>query len=146
MFGINIKDLLHVRSFLDHNRIFQKVEQVTDLSYKTSCAYAFKGNLINSEEIISNLIYHLNQWKKHISKHGLLMLELHGVDPSICAENKFKTPTIAYEATHGYSDQFIVEYDVFLKCAKAAELKKNNNYSKVFPDKNLTTISINVFK
>ena len=84
MFGINIKDLLHVRSFLDHNRIFQKVQQVTNLSYKTSCAYAFKGNLINSEEIISNLIYHLNQWKKHISKHGLLMFELHGVNPSIC--------------------------------------------------------------
>ena len=84
-------------------RIFKKVEQIADLSYKTSCAYAFKGSIINSEEIISNLIYHLNQWKKHISKHGLLMLELHGVDPSICAENKFKTPTIAYEATHGYS-------------------------------------------
>ncbi|MBV67655.1 MAG: hypothetical protein CMG26_04795 [Candidatus Marinimicrobia bacterium] len=146
MFGINIKDLLHVRSFLDHNRIFQKVQQLTDLSYKTSCAYAFKGNLINSEEIISNLIYHLNQWKKHISKHGLLMLELHGVNPSICAKNKFKTPTIAYEATHGYSDQFIVEYDVFLKCAKAAGLKKNNIYSKVFPRESLTTISINVFK
>ena len=146
MFGIDIKDLLHVRSFLDHNRIFQKVQQLTDLSYKTSCAYAFKGNLINSEEIISNLIYHLKQWKKHISKHGLLMLELHGVDPLICAENKFKTPTIAYEATHGYSDQFIVEYDVFLKCAKAAELKKENIYSKVFPNKDLTTISINIFK
>ena len=146
MFGIDIKDLLHVRSFLDHNRIFQKVQQLTNLSYKTSCAYAFKGNLIDSEEIISNLIYHLNQWKKHISKHGLLMLELHGVDPLICAENKFKTPTIAYEATHGYSDQFIVEYDVFLKCAKAAELKKENIYSKVFPNKDLTTISINIFK
>ena len=59
------------------------------------------------------------------------MLELHGLDPAICAENKFKTPTIAYEATHGYSDQFIVEYDVFLKCAKAAGLKKDNIYSKV---------------
>ena len=146
MFGIDIKDLLHVRSFLDHNRIFQKVQQLTNLSYKTSCAYAFKGNLIDSEEIISNLIYHLNQWKKHISKHGLLMLELHGLDPLICAENKFKTPIIAYEATHGYSDQFIVEYDVFLKCAKAAELKKENIYSKVFPNKDLTTISINIFK
>ena len=74
------------------------------------------------------------------------MLELHGLDPSICAENKFKTPTIAYEATHGYSDQFIVEYDVFIKCAKEAKLKKDKIYSKVFPDKNLTTISINVFK
>ena len=74
------------------------------------------------------------------------MLELHGIDPLVCADNKFKTPTIAYEATHGYSDQFIVEYDIFLKCAEAAELKKDNTYSKVFPNNDLTTISINVFK
>ena len=62
------------------------------------------------------------------------------------SENKFKTPTIAYEATHGYSDQFIVEYDIFLKCAKAAGMKRIKQYSEVFPNDNLTTISINVFK
>ena len=146
LFDINIKDLLHVRSFLDHNRIFKKIEKSSDYPYKTSCAYAYKGNLIDSDDIISNLVYHLSQWETHISTHGLLILELHGINPTVTSKNKFKTPTIAYETTHGYSDQFIVEYDIFLKCAKAAGLKRIKPYSNVFPNDNLTTISINVFK
>ena len=84
LFDINIKDLLHVRSFLDHNRIFKKIEKSSDYPYESSCAYACKGNLIESDDIISNLVYHLSQWKKHISIHGLLILELHGINPSIC--------------------------------------------------------------
>ena len=145
-FDININNLFHVRSFLDHNRIYKKVKQNLDINYSTNCAYAYKGEHISSNEIISNLIHHFNQWKGHISKHGLLLLELHGIDPHLSASNKSMTPTIAYEATHGYSDQFILEYEVFLECAKSAGLDIIKKYSKSFPTKELSTISLNIFK
>ena len=76
----------------------------------------------------------------------MILLELHGIDPAISTLNKCSTPTIAYEATHGYSDQFIVEYEVFLRCAQVAGLDKIEKYSKVFPSDELVTISLNIFK
>ena len=47
---------------------------------------------------------------------------------------------------HGYSDQFIVEYEIFLQCAQLAGLNKISKYSKVFPNEELATISLNIFR
>ena len=110
------------------------------------CSYSYKGKYISSKQIISNLINHLNGWKESINKHGLLLLELHGISPKLSTSNKCLTPTIAYEATHGYSDQFIVEYEIFLQCAQLAGLNKISKYSKVFPNEELATISLNIFR
>ena len=96
--------------------------------------------------VTRNLINHLALWKRYISKHGLLILELHGLETSLAQSNKSSTPTIAYEATHGYSDQYIVEYDIFLQCAELSGLRKIDKYSKVFPSEDLITISLNMFK
>ena len=113
---------------------------------KSMCAYSYKGRYLSSDDVTSNLVNHFSLWKSYINKHGLLLLELHGLDPSLCSLNKCSTPTVAYEATHGYSDQFIVEYEIFLKCAQIAGLEKMEKYSKVFPNNQLTTISLNIFK
>ena len=145
-FNIDIKELFHVRSFLDHNRIYKNCTMKNKIRFKTMCSYSYKGRYISSEEIISNLIDHFSQWKKYINKHGLLLLELHGVAPDLSASNKCLTPTIAYEATHGYSDQFIVEYEIFLQCAQFAELNRIKKHSKIFPNERFTTISLNIFK
>lgn len=144
--NIDIKNLLHIRSFLDHNRIYKNRDSNTFIGKNVSiCAFSYKGKYIASNQIKFDLISHFKSWKKYILKHGLLLLELHGL-------NKFNkidfatTPSVAYEATHGYSDQYIVEYDVFLECAEAAGLSIIKKYSKVFPNENLVTISINIFK
>ena len=145
-FNVEISDLLHVRSFLDHNRIYRKVKSNQEASKPRSmCAYSYKGKYLSSEDITSNLVHHFSLWKKYIKKHGLILLELHGIDPAFSTLNKCSTPTIAYEATHGYSDQFIVEYEVFLRCAQVAGLEKIEKYSKVFPSDELVTISLNMF-
>ena len=146
-FNINIKDLLHVRSFLDHNRIYEDVA-IHSESNKiiSSCAYAYKGKHISSEMITSNLINHLSKWKVYIKKHGLILLELHGLPLELAQKNKLSTPTAAYESTHGYSDQYIVEYDVFIKCAKIAGMEMVDKYTKLYPDEILTTVSLNLFK
>ena len=145
-FNINIDELLHVRSFLDHNRIYRKYDLENKIDIKSMCAYAYNGEYLTPDDITSNLINHFSSWKKYINKHGLLLLELHGLNPELSRKNKSQTPTIAYEATHGYSDQFIVEYEIFLKCAQFAGLKKVEKHSKVFPNEELITISLNIFK
>jgi len=146
-FNINIKDLLHVRSFLDHNRIYEDVAINPETSnILSSCAYAHKGRHISSEMITSNLINHFSKWKNFIKKHGLILLELHGLPLQLAQKNKLSTPTAAYESTHGYSDQYIVEYDVFIECAKIAKMEKIDKYTKLYPSKKLTTVSLNLFK
>ena len=147
LFNIKINNLLHVRSFLDHNRVYKDIRKTNQTEkFKSTGAYSYKGRYLNSENIASNLIGHFKLWKNHISKHGLLLLELHGLDLQLAQRNISLTPTIAYESTHGYSDQYIVEYDFFLKCAIAAGLEKIDKYSKVFPNPEIITISLNIFK
>ena len=146
-FNIDILELLHVRSFLDHNRIYSKSNKNHSTPIlQSSCAYVSKGNYLKSKDVTSNLIDHFISWKKYIYKHGLLILELHGLNTNLSVKNKSKTPTIAYEATHGYSDQYIVEYEVFLECAKEAGLEESKDYSKLFPNEKLVNISLNLFK
>ena len=56
------------------------------------------------------------------------------------------TSTTAYDATHGYSDQYILEVDVFNTIAKEAGLQPDNNYFTKFPNNNLATVSVNLLK
>ncbi len=145
-FNINISDLFHVRSFLDHNRTYNNQNNYHFIGTEISkCAFSHKGNFINSSQVKYDLVSHFKTWSQYIDKHGLLLLELHGVN----THNDYtfaKTPSVAYEATHGYSDQYIVEYKVFLECAKEAGLSKIEKYTRVFPDNELAMISINIFK
>ena len=56
------------------------------------------------------------------------------------------TSSTAYESTHGYSDQYIVNLECFLNLANQAGLKSATEYELRFPDNELSNISINLFK
>jgi hypothetical protein len=86
------------------------------------------------------------KWKPYIEKFGLLVIELHTLPPILVAENLGKTAATAYDATHGFSDQYILEIDVFNKIAKEAGLKGERKYEAKFPNNELATVSINLFK
>ena len=59
--------------------------------------------------------------------------------------NRGKTLACSYDTTHGFSDQYLIEYDSFIKCANYAGLKLNQD-SLLFPNNKIPTISINYFK
>jgi len=52
----------------------------------------------------------------------------------------------AYDGTHGFSDQYIIEVDSMLDAAEKAGLVPDPNYQARFPNEELATISINLFK
>ena len=58
--------------------------------------------------------------------------------------NRGKTLACAYDTTHGFSDQYLVEYDTFIKCAEIAKLHMNRE-NILFPDNRIPTISVNYF-
>lgn len=146
-YNINLKYLLNVRTFLDHNRIWETPKHQTPgrVSQSTG-AFAHRGELISSEAVEDNLLEHLQKWSPYVHQFGLLLIELHTIAPEIAARNIGKTAATAYDATHGFSDQYIVEIDVFNKVAAEAGLFPDASVFRKFPDSEIATVSINLLK
>jgi len=146
-FNILLEDLLNVRTFLDHNRIWKDIPKAKRIKTITSQgAFAYKGMRINNNALEENLRQHLELWKPYINKFGLLAIELHTISPSLISENLGKTPATAYNATHGYSDQYILELKIFRTLAESVGLQLNQDASCRFPESDLATVSINYFE
>ena len=92
------------------------------------------------------MVEHLKKWKPYVKKFGLLIIELHTLPPEITSSNLGKTAATAYDATHGYSDQYILELDVFQRMAEKANLFSDERYTSKFPKNELATVSIHLLK
>ena len=146
-YNIDLKDLLNVRTFLDHNRIWETPKTVSNDRITTSSgAFAHRGVWIKNNEVEDNLLEHLQKWSTYVQKFGLLIIELHTIPPEITANNLGNTAATAYDATHGFSDQYIVEIDVLHKVAAEVGLFPDPLYFKKFPNTNYATVSINLLK
>ena len=121
--------------------------KLNEIKTNSSAAFCCSNNNQIFEPIIFkfSLIEHFLKWKPYISRHGLIILELHTINPQLCQQNIGKTLATAYDATHGYSNQYIIEYEDFIESAKISGLKYNKNFEFNFPNKELTTVSINLF-
>ena len=144
-FGIRLVDLLNTRTFLDHNRIYQKPTK-TELSTKSEGAFAYRGKRIPNNELFQNLKNHLKSWAPYLKKFGLLIVELHSIKSKDTASNIGKSLATPYDATHGYTDQYIIEHSCFINAAKHAGLAPVEKYSFKFPDNQRTTVSIELLK
>lgn len=146
-YNIELGDLLNIRTFLDHNRIWEDVLEINSDRISTSTgAFAFRGKRLSNKDVEENLLNHLKKWTPYVEKFGLLLIELHTLSPEITSKNLGLTASTAYDATHGFSDQYIVEVDVFHRICKESGLEPDTNLFKKFPDSELATVSINLLK
>ena len=143
--GIRLGDLLNTRTFLDHNRIYQKPPKI-ELTTKSEGAFAYRGRRIPNNELYQNLNNHFKSWAPFLKKFGLLIVELHSIRSEDTASNIGKSLATPYDATHGYTDQYIIEHSCFLNAAKHAGLAPIEKYSFKFPDNQITTVSIQLLK
>ena len=71
-YNIDLKDLLNVRTFLDHNRIWETPKTVSnDRNSTSSGAFAHRGVWIKNNEVEDNLLEHLQKWSPYVQKFGL---------------------------------------------------------------------------
>ena len=145
-YNIDLKDLLNVRTFLDHNRIWETPKHNSNNISNSTGAYAYQGKRISNNLVEDSLFEHLQKWKPYVERFGLLIIELHTINPKLTAQNLGKTAATAYDATHGFSDQYILEVEVFNDVAKRAGLHPDPNYFTTFPNDELATVSINLLK
>jgi hypothetical protein len=144
---LDIHDLMHTRSFLDHNRPYVRLSSYVSGSRRpsTTGAFAYLGDEIPADELEENLVRHLRRWKPYVGRFGLLVLELHTLPPAVTAAHLDRTPAVAYDATHGFSDQYLVELPVFAACAAEAGLRADPRWQATFPPSELATVSLNYF-
>ncbi|MTE25991.1 class I SAM-dependent methyltransferase [Winogradskyella ouciana] len=145
-YNIDLLDLLNVRTFLDHNRVWEAPKNDHNIISDSTGAYASKGSRLSNNDVEASLLEHLSKWKPYVEKFGLLIIELHTISPELVSKNIGKTAATAYDATHGYSDQYIVEVDVFRKIAELSGLEPDDAHFARFPDSELATVSINLLK
>ena len=144
LYGVKLDDLLNIRSFLDHNRPFNQPRSENKHDASSTGAFVHRGKLLKNHEVEQSLLEHLLKWKPYIQKHGLLLIELHTLDARKVSLNLGKTPCTAYDVTHGFSDQYIVELEVFNRAVERAGLKIDTDQYFKFPNSELATVSINL--
>ena len=133
---VDMSKALHVRSMLDHNRPYTGVvdKQAAQRRVpKSQIAFSKLGKVVPNAFLEQNLVEHYRRWAPYVGRFGLLVIELHSVPYWIAASNLNKTLDPAYRATHGYSDQYIVELDVFLKALAEVNLASVPRYMKYYP-------------
>lgn len=145
-YNIDLKDLLNVRTFLDHNRIWNDPKDKYSIQSDSTGAFAFRGKLLSNNSVAVNLLEHFEKWAKYVQKFGLLLIELHTVNPAIVARNIGKTAATAYDVTHGLSDQYIIEINEFLKIVGKVGLESDSRFFQRFPNTDFATVSIHLLK
>ncbi len=146
-YNIDLKELLNVRTFLDHNRIWETPSATTPNRISTSSgAFAHRGQRISNAQVEDNLLEHLKKWAPFVDKFGLLLIELHTIAPHLTANAIGRTAATAYDATHGFSDQYIVEIEVLHKIAAEVGLFSDDKVFTKFPNSDLATVSVNLLK
>ncbi len=141
-YNIALSDLLSVRTFLDHNRIWDTPKLQLDQPSISTGAFAYRGTRLSHDDVERNLKDHFSKWVPYISAYGLIVIELHTIAAEITAQHIGQTAATAYDATHGFSDQYIVEVASFLKVIQEVGLYSDPNYFYKFPNSELATVSI----
>ncbi|MCS6832959.1 MAG: class I SAM-dependent methyltransferase, partial [Flammeovirgaceae bacterium] len=70
-YGILLEDLLNVRTFLDHNRIWEEPLHPNPTRVSTSTgAFAYRGRRLSNNLVEDSLFEHLKKWEKFVRKFG----------------------------------------------------------------------------
>lgn len=122
--GIDPLNVLHVNKSVIHNRtykppvnthrrdVWQPVSNVPFVSPD--------GGLIPARDLECNLVELFEAWSPFTRKHGMVTIEAHTVDPAILSERVAENMLTVLDATHGFSCQYLVEYEVFLRASQVA--------------------------
>jgi SAM-dependent methyltransferase len=132
--GLEMRDGLHIRAFIDHNRAYRGGGEELDVAGVSSGAYVGPdGRRLDATAVERDLAAHLRRWAPHAATHGLVVLEAHCVDPAVAREHLGATHSVAFDAYHGYSHQYPCEHTAFLRCAALAGFRFASEWERRYP-------------
>ncbi|HEY1926294.1 MAG TPA: hypothetical protein VGG92_02420, partial [Caulobacteraceae bacterium] len=96
--------ILHVRSFLDHDRPFRGPDrEVQPVGASRAVSVAADGGLIPPDDAMQSLAELFERWAAVIGRHGLVALEVHALDPDVAGRFSAEAESIHFDAYHGFS-------------------------------------------
>lgn len=144
----DVNKILHVRSFLDHDRPFLAPAQPTQKNiFEEDMVYMTKdGNQLKTDVVVQNLREHFKRWADSLegNDHGLLILEVHALSVEYTRRFLNESESFHFDITQALSGQLLVSSKTFLQCAASAGLLPES--LKCFPDPPLTRITLSFFK
>ncbi len=136
--GIDPEGVLHIRSFLDHDRPYISPADQTSLAARSRArylgAYADRqGNAIPPAAAVQSLVENLQRWAEVVTEHGLILLEVHCQDPMVVRAHIDQSESLYFDAIEGFSQQLLIEADVALMAAAEAGLFPRRDFFRKFP-------------
>lgn len=145
--GLEIRDGLHVRAFIDHNRPWRSPSPPPVAAARSTGAFADEtGAVVPNAALESELREHLAKWVPFVERHGLIIIEAHDVDPQVAHRYLGRTHATAFDTYHGYSNQYPVDYSAFAVAAEEAGLCSVIHQQELYPTRlPFVAISLNRF-
>ncbi|WP_160717059.1 SDR family NAD(P)-dependent oxidoreductase [Chitinophaga solisilvae] len=133
----DVENILHVRSFLDHDRPYIPAGTAAAVDVSAfPCNAVFTdvaGKEIPLKETIKSLIAHLQRWSAITGRHGLALLEVHCLPPAIVHRFLDRTESLHFDTYHRFSQQLLVEANTFIMAAAYAGLFPHPAYFGKYP-------------
>lgn len=124
-YGISCSDTLFLTKSVIHNRRFRKPRFPINSNEDdgTLVFVADDGELLGAAEIEQSLVELLSEWRPLITKHGWVVIEAHSVSAEIGAANLGRSQITIVDATHGFSNQYLLDPQRFRRAARRAGLR-----------------------
>jgi SAM-dependent methyltransferase len=145
--GLSMREGLHIRSFIDHERAYLGADDVDGVPGWASGAYLGPdGGTLSGQQVERDLVAHLGRWARHVPKHGMVVLEAHSVAPRIARRQLGSLHSVAFDAHQAYSKQYPVDHPSFMRCAQLAGLQTVAHVERRYPsNRPFVAISLNRF-
>ena len=123
--GVDPARALHLRTFLDHDRVATLPfgDPALRAMDRDACIVVDpSGALVPPARVVQSLVEHLGAWRDAIGPHGILLLEVHRVPVSFVAACRDEVDSAHFDAYHAFSGQQLVGADSFALAAAEAGL------------------------
>ena len=146
------RQILHLRSFLDHDRPFRVPADSAAVTRRRAATrhgtYVDReGRCISRAEVVQSTFEHMQRWARATGDNGLLLLEVHCLPGSVTSQFLDESESLHFDAIHNFSGQYLLEAQDFLMCAAEAGLFPRAGTSKKFPERlPFTRITLNHFE
>lgn len=131
-------EILHVRSFLDHERPLVPPRDEAALEAKadleTDAVFVGRdGGLLPPAQMVQGLVEHLDRWARILEGQGLLLLEVHSQKVASVRAQLDQSESLHFDALQAFSSQYLVEPDTFLLAAAEASLFARPGFFRRYP-------------
>jgi len=144
--------VLHVRSFLDHDRPYRRPEDAGAAERRPQFGgrgiyIDAQGRVVSAGDMVQSTVEHLQRWSTLVNEHGLMVLEVHCLAAQVVARYLDESESFHFDASQSLSRQYLLEAETFAACAAEAGLFSPERRWQRFP-KSLpfTRISLNHFE